>query len=186
MDVQVGCDAMTRRRWIILLAASLVAITAIWLWWVNPRNADMAAYAPADAVLYLEAHRPGEIFEAIGGTEAWKAFEKALGTPPGETRSHWLQGFVRRTGIGPVQFVVLSRAQVAVVLTDIGTTESGDTLKVTAEAAILIETHTAETRIKTLFEETLKTFAEKTYGRPTERRVTINGLEYVEWIAPEK
>jgi hypothetical protein len=146
----------------------------------------MAAYAPAEAVLYLEANRPGEIFETVGATEAWKAFEKAMGTPSNDTKRHWLQGFVRGTGIGPVQSVVLSRAQVAVVVTDIGTTESGDTLKVTTEAAILIETHTAETRIKPLFEETLKAFAEKTYGRPTERRVTINGLEFVEWIAPEK
>src|ERR1044072_6865334 len=169
LGAEVGCDAMTRRRWIVLLAASLIAVAVIWLWWVNPRTADMAAYAPAEAVLYLEANRPGEIFETVGATEAWKAVEKAMGAASNDTKRHWLQGFVRGTGIGPVQSVVLSRAQVAVVVTDIGTTESGDTLKVTTEAAILIETHTAETRIKPLFEETLKALAEKTYGRPTER-----------------
>ena len=41
---------------------------------------DMAAYAPADSLLYLEANHPLSVAEAVVGTDAWKAFEKAEGT----------------------------------------------------------------------------------------------------------
>jgi hypothetical protein len=175
---------MTRRRWFLIFTALTLAVAAIWLWWVKPESVDMAAYAPADSLLYLEANRPLEVVEGVTRTEAWKAFEKAMGSQS-EPSNHWLQSFVRWTGIGPVQSVTLSRAQVALVVTDLATTESGDTLKVTAEAAILIETHTAESRIKRPFEDALKALAEKTYGHPTSRRVTVNGLEFIEWIASD-
>jgi hypothetical protein len=175
---------MTRRRRLLIFAALILAAAVIWLWWAKPGNVDMAAYAPADSLLYLETNRPFEVVETVAATDAWKAFAKATGDSANESKSHWLQSFVRWTGLGPAQSVALSRAQVALVVTDLGTTESGDTLKVTTEAAILIETHTGEARIKQPFEEALKTLAEKTYGRPTTRRVTINGVEFVEWIAP--
>jgi hypothetical protein len=184
-EVRVGCDAMTRRRWLLIFAALILAVAAGWLWWVKPRSVDMAAYAPADSLLYLEANRPFEVVETVAGTDAWKAFDNAMGGAPTKAGSHWLQSFVRWTGIGPVESVILSRAQVAVVVTDLGTTESGDTLKVTTEAAILIETHTAEARVKQPFEDALKTLAQKTYAQPTPRRVTVNGVEFVEWIASD-
>ncbi len=176
---------MTRPRWMLLLAAALLVVMTSWLWWVKPSNVDMAAYAPANSLLYLEANRPAEVVQAVESTDAWKAFEQAMGTRQNRPSAGWLQGLVRWTGIGPIESVVLSRAQLAVVVTDLGTVESGDTLRVTSEAAILIETHTSESRIRPPFEEALKTLAEKTYGRPTLRRVTIGGVEFVEWIAPE-
>jgi hypothetical protein len=176
---------MTRARWILLFTTSLLVVIAVWLWWGKPKIVDMAAYAPADSILYLEANRPSDVVEAVTGTDAWKAYERVMGTRQNRSTSGWLRGFVRFTGIGPAQSVILSRAQLAVVVTDLGTTESGDTLKVTAEAAILIETHTSESRIRPPFEEILKTLAEKTYGRPTLRRVNIGGVEFIEWIAPE-
>jgi len=176
---------MKRRRWILLFAALVLVVIAVWLWLVRPRQVDMAAYAPAESLLYLEANRPLDVVETVSETEAWKAFAKIMGNPPSAPRSHLLESFVRWTGIGPIQSVIFSRAQVAVVVTDLGTTESGDTLKVKSEGAILIETHTAERRIRPPFEQALKTLAEKTYGRATPRRVTIDGVEFSEWIAAD-
>ena len=49
---------MRRSRWILLFAVLSLAVIGAWLWWVRPRNVDMAAYAPADSLLYLEANRP--------------------------------------------------------------------------------------------------------------------------------
>lgn len=176
---------MRRSRWILLFAVLVVAIIALWLWWVRPKKVDMAAYAPADSLLYLEANRPLEIVETLARTDAWKAFDKILGTVPKTSQSHWLQSFVSWTGIGPSQSVILARAQIAVVVTDLGSTEAGDMLRVKSEGAILIETHTSEGRIRAPFEQALKTLAEKTYGRPSPRRVTVEGVEFIEWIAPE-
>ncbi len=176
---------MRRMRWIVLFALLVFAIVASWLWWLRPEKVDMATYAPADSLLYLEANRPLEVVETIAGTDAWKALEKVMGTTASKPRSHWLQRFVGWTGIGPVQSVILARAQIAVVVTDLGTTEEEDTLKIKPEGAILVETHTAERRVRPPFEQALKALAEKTYSRPTSRRVTLDGVEFIEWNAPE-
>ncbi len=176
---------MRRSRWIMLLALFLFLVVTSWLWWAKPKKVDMSAYAPADSLLYLEVNQPSEVVEAIAGTEAWRAFEKTMGTPATASRSPWLQRLVGWTGVGPIRSVILARAQVAAVVTDLGTMEEGDSLRIKPEGAILIETHTAESRIRLPFEQALKTLAEKTYGRPTPRRITLDGFEFIEWSAPE-
>ncbi|MGH9927784.1 MAG: hypothetical protein ACREA9_01010 [Pyrinomonadaceae bacterium] len=176
---------MRRTRWIFLFAFLLLAGIGAWLWWVRPKEADMAAYAPADSLLFLESNRPIAVVDAIAGTQAWKTLESIIEPRPRAPKSHWLQGFIGWTGIGPINSVILARAQVAVVVVDLRTAEEADTLNIKSEGALVIETHTSERRIKSPVEEALKTLAEKTYGRPTPRRVTVDGVEYIEWIAPE-
>ena len=176
---------MRRSRWILFLTLLVSAIVTSSLWWVKPREVDMAAYAPADSMLYLEANRPLEVVATIADTEAWRAFEKITGTPPSAPTSRWVQGFVGWTGIGPIQSVILARAQVAVVVTDLGTTEEGNTFRIKPEGVILIETHTSERRIRAPFELAIKTLAEKAYGHPVPRRLTVDGVEFVEWSATE-
>ena len=175
---------MKRARWILLPSLLSLVILASWLWWTRPTKVDMAIYAPADSLLYLEANRPFEVVNAIAGTEAWKAFELA-GGPPQSPPSPWLQSFVGWTGIGPINSVILARAQVAAVVTDLRTVEEGDTLNIKSEGALIVETHTAERRIRAPFGAALKTLAEKTYGNPTLRTVSIEGVEFNEWSAPE-
>lgn len=176
---------MRRSRWILLLAILSLVVVGAWLLWVKPKNVDMAMYAPADSLLYLESNRPIEVVDAITGTEAWKALGSAVQSQPAIPQWRWLRGFIRWTGIGSTKSVILARAQVAVVVTDLRAMEEGDSLNIKSEGALLIETHTSERRIRAIFEETIKELAEKTYGSPTSRRVTIEGVEYSEWIAPE-
>jgi hypothetical protein len=176
---------MRQRRWILLPMLLVCAIITSWLWWVRPKKVDMTTYAPADSLLYIEANQPLDVADTIAGTEAWRAFEKTIGEPTIAPRSRWLRGFIRWTGIGPIQSVILARAQIAAVVTDLGVIEEGETLRIKQEEAILIETHTSEGRIKAPFEQAIKTLAEKNYGRPTVRRTTLDGIEFVEWSAPE-
>ena len=75
---------MTRFRWVRLFALLAVLILAAWLWWVRPEKVDMATYAPASSLLYLESNRPLAVFETIVGTDAWKIVEKASGTHPAQ------------------------------------------------------------------------------------------------------
>lgn len=175
---------MKRARWILLFSLVSLVVLGSWLWWTRPTQVDMATYAPADSLLYLEANHPVEVMNAIAGTEAWKAFEQA-GGPPQSPPSPWLQTFVKWTGIGPINSVILARAQVAAVVTDLRTVEEGDTLNIKSEGALIVQTHTAERRIKAPFEAALKTLAEKTYGNPTLRTVSIDGVEFSEWTAAE-
>jgi len=176
---------MKRTQKVLLIALLAILIVALWLWWVKPENVDMAVYAPSTSLLYLESNRPLTVVETIVGTDAWKVVEKTVGTRRGGPPNHWLQVLVGWTGIGPIQSVILARAQVAVVMTDLGTAEEGDTLRVKPEGAVLIETHTAERRIRPPVEAAVKRLAEMTYGNPTSKRINIDGVEFIEWIAPE-
>lgn len=176
---------MTRMRWVWLAVLIAISAVAAWLWWVKPQPVDMAIYAPATSLLYLESNRPLAIVDAIVATDAWKIVDKAGGVQRVAQPRPWLQSFIGWTGIGPIRSVILARAQVAVVVTDLGTTEDGATLKVKPEGAVLIETHTAERRIRPPVEEALKKLAEIAYGKPTPRRTTIDGVDFIEWIAPD-
>lgn len=185
VQAAVRMPGMTRLRWVWLSALSAILAVAAWLWWVKPQKVDMAIYAPATSLLYLESNRPLEVVDAIVGTDAWKIIDKVNGVQPGAQPSRWLQSFIGWTGIGPIRSVILARAQLAVVVTDLGTTEEGETLKVKPEGAVLIETHTAERRIRVPIEDALKNLAVMAYGKPTSRRITIDGVEFIEWIAPD-
>jgi hypothetical protein len=145
----------------------------------------MASYAPANSLVYLESNSPLAVVEAIAETDGWNVVAQVIGSSQKRSRQAWLQRFVGWTGIGPVQSVILSRAQLAVVVTDLGTTAEGDTLKIKPQGAVLIETHTAESRIRAPVEENLMKLAQMTYGRPTLRRTSIDGVEFIEWTAPE-
>jgi hypothetical protein len=160
-------------------------VAAAWLWWVKPERIDMAGYAPASSLLYLEANRPMAVFDTLVGTDAWKIVDKASGSESAPQSRGWLQSFIGWTGIGPINSVILARAQLAVVVTDLGAIEEGETLRVKPEGALLIETHTSERRIRPAVESALKSLAEITYRNPTSRRTTIDGVEFIEWVAPE-
>jgi hypothetical protein len=176
---------MTKARLGLLILAFIIVLLAIWLLLAAPKQVDMAKYAPADALLYLEANQPGAILEALDQTTAWKGFAPLIGGLAPDSNRGWLRGLVRRTGLGPIQSVVLSRAQVAVVLTELRTIEEGETLNIRPEGALLIETHTSEARIKPAFEEGLKSLANKTYDQPTFQKSTIDGVDFLEWLAPD-
>lgn len=176
---------MTRLKSLSLLFLLIVLLVAAWLWWVRPIKVDMAVYAPATSLLYLESNQPLAVAHALISTDAWKIIDRATGTRSVAHSESWLESLIRWTGIGPTKSVILLRAQVAVVVTDLGTIEDGETLRVKPEGAILIDTHTTESRIRLPMEEALRQLAEITYGKPTTRRTTIEGVELIEWIAPE-
>lgn len=176
---------MTKTRSALLVGVLLITVSGLWIFFARPEQVDMATYAPADSLLYIEANHPSEIVEAIAGTEAWKDFEGLVGplaSPPGRP---WIRNIVANTGIGPIQSVILARAQIAIVLTDLRTSEEGETLNVKPEGTLLIETHTASSRVRPIFEAALSELAEKTYERPTLHRTSFDGVEYLEWLAPE-
>jgi hypothetical protein len=176
---------MRRIRRILVGALLAFAVVACWLWWVKPKQVDMAQYAPADSIVYLESNRPLEVGESIARTDVWKGLETLTGHEDSSRRHPWLQQLVGWTGIGPIQSVILARAQLAIVVTQLGTSEEGDTLRVKLEGAAIIETHTAESRIRLPVEQVLKSLAEMTYKKPTLRRTTVDGVDFIEWIAPE-
>jgi hypothetical protein len=175
---------MTRTRWFLIATLLLAAILGIWLWSVQPRSFDMSAYAPADSLVYLESNNPAVVVTALANTDAWKLVEDLAGSQRRTDSNTWSTKFVRWTGLGPINLVVSTRAQVAVVVTDLGVTQAEETLTIKPEGVLLVETHTSASRIKSPVEQALKKFAETLYGQPSLRRTTLDGLEFIEWIAP--
>lgn len=175
---------MNRRHLILVIALLALLLVVGFLWWSVPQPLDMAVYAPADSLLYLESNRPLDVLEAIADTDAWRRLHKEQGTRVPQ-QSQWSQRFIRWTGIGPIESVLLARSQLAVVVTDLRTVEEEDTLKVKPEGALLIETHTSERRIRAPVERALQRLAETTYGNPKYRRVSVDGLEFSEWRSPD-
>ncbi len=175
---------MTRTRWLLVTALLIFTILGCWLWWVRPRSVDMSTFAPADSLLYLESNNPADVFATLTKTDAWQLVDDVTGNRRHVENNNWSGKFVRWTGIGPINSVILTRAQLAVVVTDLGVARDEETLTVKPEGALLIETHTSENRIKPAVEQALKNFAETAYGQPTLKRTTVDGFEFIEWIAP--
>ena len=66
-----------RRALIVLLL--LAAAAFAWLWLTRPEKVDMAAYVPADSIVYLEADSLPEIFDGVTSTDAWRELSGAAG-----------------------------------------------------------------------------------------------------------
>ena len=168
---------------VLLVVLLILCLALIWVWLNRPQRVDMAASAPASALIYLESNSLMAVADGITATDTWKLVKPLIG----ETKSEWPSARTRRfvafTGIGPTTSVILARAQVAMVMLDLGAREEADTMTVKPEAALLIETHTSKRRIKSTVEQALQTFAERFYERPTLRRTVIDGDEFLVWSA---
>ena len=171
---------MKRARWTLISAFLGIVLAIGWLIWARPRDIDMAAYAPANSLLYMETNEPLLVVQALMETDAWKLLDKT-GAHWNIGQRSWIRKIIRVTGIGPIQSVILSRAQISIVVTNLGTVQEETILRVKPEAALLIETHTSETRIRTTVEQAIKDLAHATYGNPSLRRTLVNGVEFVEW-----
>lgn len=176
---------MTIVRRILFATLSILLIALAWIWWNRPQKADLAGYAPASSLIYLECNNLMGVADAIVVTDSWNKVKPFIGAGTGNWTSPRTRRFIAFTGIGPTTGVILARAQVAMVMLDLGAREEGDTITLKPEAALLIETHTSEARIKTTVEDALKKFAERSYGKPTLKRIDINGDEFLNWTSPE-
>ena len=63
-----------RRALIVLLL--LVAAAFAWLWLTRPTKVEMAAYVPADSIVYFEADSLPDIFDGVTSTDAWRCCHK--------------------------------------------------------------------------------------------------------------
>ena len=149
-------------RPLLALALLLILIAAAWLWWALPSRVDMAGYAPADSLVYVEFNNLSEVAQAIQQSDVWQAAAPITGSKT-TSRSRFMMA-AARAGIGPLEAVVFARAQVALVVVDLNATEENDTLRVRPEVALIAETHTSKWRTKTSAAEVVRKLANFAYG----------------------
>jgi hypothetical protein len=171
------------RRSLIVICLLTVAVIA-WLWWTRPVKVDMAAYVPADSIVYFEADSLPDILDGITSTEAWRELAPAAGVETNPGGSRRLNDFVSFTGVGPSDAVVLARAQVAVAVLGFEAAEESDTtLKLSPRVALVAETHTSEWRVKAAVEKLVGGFARRSFGSERVERKEVDGVQFVTWTA---
>ena len=149
-------------RPLVAVALLLILIVAAWLWWTFPSTVDMADYAPADSLVYVEFNNLSEVAEAIQQSEVWQAAAPITGSKTA-SRNRLMLG-AARAGIGPLEAVLFARAQIALVVVGLNTSEENDTLKVRPDVALIAETHTSKWRTKPAAVEAVKKLADFAYG----------------------
>src|SRR5688500_18443623 len=127
-------------RPLLAVALLLVLLIAVWLWWSLPSSVDMASYAPADSLVYVEFNNPVSVAKAIQNSDVWQA--AAPITQSKTTSPNRMVTAAGRAGIGPLEAVLFARTQIALVVIGMNTSEQEDTLKVRPEVALIAATHT--------------------------------------------
>jgi hypothetical protein len=184
---QVLYNVAHMARILRLLAILLVIVLVIggWFWWNRPTPVDMAAYVPADSLVYLESNNLLNVADAIGATDAWQKLAPQVGFKLPESKNSWSTYLVRLTGLGSVSSVVATRAQVAFVMLDLQAVGNGDSLEYKPEAALVVETHTSERRVKPAVESLLNDFSKRAYGEAKHAVNTIEGYELSSWVSAD-
>ena len=154
--------AMKFFRPLVVLVLVAILIGALWLWWSIPAPVDMANYAPADALVYVEFNNLADVVQAIQHSKVWQS--AAPLTHSNAASQSRIITTAARAGVGPLPAVLFARAQVALVVVGLNTSEEQDTLKVRPEVAIIAETHTSKWRTRHAAVEAVKQLASFAYG----------------------
>lgn len=170
-------------RQLLIPGIALITLIAAWLYWWQPQRVDMAAYVPADSLVYVEANSLTDIAGSLTATDAWKALAPPAGIKSSLGEVGWLGRLAAWTGIGSADAVVLSRAQVAVTIMGFDPADAGETLNIRMRAAIIAETHTSESRTRAAVETRIGDFARRAYGQPIIKHDEIEGVSFTTWSA---
>ena len=146
----------------LFLVVLLLLIGAAFVWFNRPEKVDLASYAPADSLLYVELNSPSQITKAIQDSDVWKAASPI--THSNTSSESRLAATAAQAGIGPIEAVLFERAQIALVVVGLNTSEENDTLRVRPEVALIAETHTSEYRTKPDVVAAVKRLASFAYG----------------------
>ena len=168
-----------------LLAFLLVALVVGWLFWNHTTPTDMATYAPADCLAFVEANDLTEVARGIEETQAWKGLAGPVGARSSLLPNRWLIRLARWTGIGSADAILLARSQVAVVFTGAEASQAGPTLTIKPLATLVIETHTAQRRMRPTLDQRIDELARRAYGQPLLARKQIDGVDLSEWSSPD-
>lgn len=174
---------MKRKIALALILVCLLVMGA-WLWWNRPpERVDMAGYVPADSLVFIEANSLPDIVAAIDSLDAWQALAPAAGLEADLSRVGTVSRLAAWTGLGPAEMIVFARSQVAVAMLGIDASESEGAVRIKPRAALVIETHTSEGRVRAVVERTIGDFARRSLDNPrVERRETEEAV-WTMWIA---
>jgi hypothetical protein len=171
---------------ILLSIIALVFLLAAWVWWNRPTLVDMAAYVPAESLIYLETNSLPEIVSGLTSTDAWQALAPPAGLSENVGRVGWLSRLSAWSGIGSAETVVFSRAQLAVAVLGFEVTEESSTVRdIKPRIALVAETHTGAGRIETAVTKLIGNYARRKYGEPAFQKDAAGDSTFIIWTTPD-
>ena len=176
---------MKKLRLLGLGFLGLSVLLTVWFWWQSPNTVDMAAYVPADTLVFMETNSLPALTEAMTQTDAWSLAATPAGLPANFGKLGWLGRLAAWTGLGPADKVALARSQVAVAVLGAKLGAGGDALKLKPQYAVIIETHTSLSRVRPIVEALLTTFANRAYGSSRLEKRDAGGANLSVWSSPD-
>ena len=148
---------------ILLIVVLLGLLAAGLLLWLNvPAKVDLAEYAPADALVYVEFNDLADVARAIQQTDVWKATAPITQSKP--ATQNRLFTTAARAGVAPIESVLFARTQVALMVVGLNTIEQDQTLRLRPEIALVAETHTSRWRTKPVMIDVVRRLTNMMYG----------------------
>jgi len=175
---------ITRRHIAAALLLGLAAFAA-WVFWNRPTRSDMAEYVPAECLAFVESNDLVSLAQHISSTNAWKGLAPSIGANSNVMPNRWLARLARWSGFGSSASVILARSQVAVVFTDAQTTQTGTVLTVKPVAALIIETHTSERRMRPVVEKAIADYSSRVIGPTVRQETQVSGVSLVQWSSQD-
>jgi hypothetical protein len=177
--------SLMRFRRAAIPAIVFAALIIVWLFWNRPQRVDMAGYVPADSLAFLEVNDLPGIAQGIVSTDAWRTLSKLADANLHLPGGSWPLSIARWTGIGPTEAVLLARSQFAVSVIGFEQGDAGPALPVKPVSALVIETHTSQFRMRSVFERQIAQFAQRLFGKPQLQHKTVDGVDFLEWSSPD-
>ena len=169
-------------RPLVALTFGVLLLAGVLIWWNLPTKVDMASYAPADSLVYVEVNSLIDITNALKQSEVLRPFLPFVAMDSRPTQGWTLSA--SRAGLAPAAAVISSRAQAALVVTNIETTEAGDSLHIKPEAALVVETQTSKWRMKGSALSAVQQLAQFAYGGGSCKELT-DELDRIECNDPK-
>ena len=145
----------------------------------------MAEYVPAECLAFVESNDLVSLAQHISSTNAWKGLAPSIGANSNVMPNRWLARLARWSGFGSSASVILARSQVAVVFTDAQTTQTGTVLTVKPVAALIIETHTSERRMRPVVEKAIADYSSRVIGPTVRQETQVSGVSLVQWSSQD-
>lgn len=176
---------LTTRRLILLVLGCVVAFSAAWLYWNRTVRSDMAGWAPADSLAFVEVNDVADLAYGTESTKAWESLAGPMGAPPTLAPNRWLIRLARWTGIGSTDAILLARSQAAIIFSGAEAAQNENTLTIKPLVTFALETHTAQTRMRAVVEHHIEDLARRVYKDPVYLRKLVASNDLQEWTSTD-
>jgi hypothetical protein len=176
---------LVKRKYLYLGGGGLVlAFVALWLWWNRPQRTDMSLLAPAECIAFAEIEDLPQLAKTVAANPGWNSVFpslRGLFTPA----RNLMISIAARTGVGPSEAVVFGRAQVAVAVLGVDSSNASETMTVKPRLALIIDTHSSSFRTNGVVKKLVGDFAAKAYIQPQVKYYESDDAGWTEWVSPD-